>query len=237
MSKGVNNTKILSIAICSLLVVSFSGQNVLGYGGPPAQSSSGNYTIEIYSDKESYSLGDSLIVSGNVNKYSEDRSLQITIFDSQRSLILNEKFTVNSDTSFSHEIVLGDDFEEGEYTARVQYGTSKVTVEKFSFTVTSGGTMQESNTTKIPDWIKSNAGWWADGQIDDSSFVQGIQFLIKDGLMVIPATEQGASSDTNEIPDWIKQNARWWADGQIDDSSFVLGIQFLIKDGLMKISQ
>ena len=232
----MNNTKILSIAIASLLVVSFSGQNVLGYGGPPTQSSSGNFTIEIYSDKESYSLGESLIVSGNVNKYSDDRSLQITIFDSQRSLILNEKFSVNSDTSFSHEIVLGDDFEEGEYNARAQYGSSKVTVEKFSFTVTLGDALQESGT-KIPDWIKSNAGWWADGQIDDSSFVQGIQFLIKDGLMVIPATEQGASSGTNEIPDWIKQNARWWADGQIDDSSFILGIQFLIKDGLMKISQ
>ncbi len=232
----VNKTKILSIAICSLLVVSFSGQNVFGYGGPPAQSSSGNYTIEIYSDEKSYNLGDSLVISGNVNKYSEDRSLQITIFDSQRSLILNEKFPVNSDTSFSHEIVLGDDFAEGEYTARAQYGSSKVTVEKFSFTVIAGDTKQESGT-KIPDWIKSNAGWWADGQIDDSSFVQGIQFLIKDGLMVIPATEQGTSSDTNEIPDWIKQNARWWADGQIDDSSFVLGIQFLIKDGLMKISQ
>jgi hypothetical protein len=129
----VNKTKILSIAICSLLVVSFSGQNVFGYGGPPAQSSSGNYTIEIYSDEKSYNLGDSLVISGNVNKYSEDRSLQITIFDSQRSLILNEKFPVNSDTSFSHEIVLGDDFAEGEYTARAQYGSSKVTVEKFSF--------------------------------------------------------------------------------------------------------
>ena len=23
----------------------------------------------------------------------------------------------------------------------------------------------------IPSWIKNNAGWWADGQIDDSSFV------------------------------------------------------------------
>ena len=45
MAKGVNKSKILSITIASLLVVSFSGQNVLGYGGPPAQSSSGNYTI------------------------------------------------------------------------------------------------------------------------------------------------------------------------------------------------
>ena len=30
---------------------------------------------------------------------------------------------------------------------------------------------------KIPAWIKNNAGWWADGSIDDSSFVQGIQFV------------------------------------------------------------
>ena len=37
----------------------------------------------------------------------------------------------------------------------------------------------------IPDWIKSNAGWWADGSIDDSSFVEGIQFLIKEGIMTV----------------------------------------------------
>ena len=39
--------------------------------------------------------------------------------------------------------------------------------------------------TAIPAWIKNNAGWWADGQIDDDSFVQGIQFLIKEGIMTI----------------------------------------------------
>ncbi len=38
---------------------------------------------------------------------------------------------------------------------------------------------------KIPAWIKNNAGWWADGSIDDSSFVQGIQFLIKEGILRI----------------------------------------------------
>ena len=27
---------------------------------------------------------------------------------------------------------------------------------------------------EVPDWIKNNAGWWADGTIDDSSFVSGI---------------------------------------------------------------
>ena len=38
---------------------------------------------------------------------------------------------------------------------------------------------------EIPSWIKNNAGWWADGQIDDEAFVQGIQYLITNGIMQI----------------------------------------------------
>jgi len=84
--------------------------------------------------------------------------------------------------------------------------------------------------------VKNNAGWWAEGTIDDDSFVQGIQFLIKEGIMEIPPTTQGVSS-SNEIPSWIKNNAGWWAEGTIDDDSFVQGIQFLIKEGIMSITQ
>ena len=39
--------------------------------------------------------------------------------------------------------------------------------------------------TSIPSWIKNNAGWWADGQIDDGSFVSGLQWLISNGIMKI----------------------------------------------------
>jgi len=89
--------------------------------------------------------------------------------------------------------------------------------------------------TEIPSWIKNNAGWWAEGAIEDSDFVQGIQFLIKEGIMKIPTTTQGTGSGENEIPSWIKNNAGWWAEGAIEDSDFVQGIQFLIKEGIMKI--
>ena len=92
-----------------------------------------------------------------------------------------------------------------------------------------------SSNFEIPSWIKNNAGWWADGQIDDSSFVGGIQFLIQEGFMKIPVTEQGSISQDREIPSWIKNNAGWWADGQIDDSSFVGGIQFLIQEGMLSV--
>ena len=93
-----------------------------------------------------------------------------------------------------------------------------------------------THTAAIPNWIKTNAGWWADGSIDDDSFVGGIQYLIENGIMKIPTTSQGSTVDNNEIPNWIKTNAGWWADGSIDDDSFVGGIQYLIENGIMSIS-
>jgi len=39
--------------------------------------------------------------------------------------------------------------------------------------------------TSMPAWIKNNAGWWADGQIGDSAFLQGIQYLVQKGIIVV----------------------------------------------------
>jgi len=86
----------------------------------------------------------------------------------------------------------------------------------------------------IPSWIKKNAEWWASDQIDDRAFVTGLQWLISNGIMHIPPTEQGVGSD-NVIPGWIKNNAGWWADDLIDDRNFVGGIQWLITNGIMII--
>ena len=86
----------------------------------------------------------------------------------------------------------------------------------------------------IPNWVKNNAGWWAEGQIPDSAFVQGIQFLIKEGIVVVPATEN-ETQDGSNIPEWIKTNAGWWAEGQIDDRTFANGIEFLINVGIIVV--
>ena len=89
----------------------------------------------------------------------------------------------------------------------------------------------------IPEWVKNTAGWWATNQIDDSSFLQGIQYLIKEGIMVISHTETSESTGSQEVPSWIKNNAGWWADGQIDDNSFVSGIQWLISNGIIVVEE
>ena len=89
--------------------------------------------------------------------------------------------------------------------------------------------------TSIPAWIKNNAGWWATDQIDDSSFLEGIQYLIREGIMIIPPTETLGSVNSQLVPAWIKNNAGWWATDQIDDSAFVQGIQYLIQEGIIVV--
>ena len=98
------------------------------------------------------------------------------------------------------------------------------------------GTVTVGDTkTAVPVWIKNNAGWWAEGAIDDAAFIQGIQFLIKEDVLQIPVTTSGEGTGSNEIPVWIKNNAGWWAEGAIDDAAFIQGIQFLITNGILQI--
>ena len=169
---------IFIIAMISLFTVSAVGQSVSGYGGPPENNSVNNYTVDISTDKESYAIGESVLFTGSINKYDEDRSLRITVFDSSKNLIITKKTPVDSYGSFSYTVDLNEKFSDGKYIVRSQYGNSKSTVNTSSFMISSG-------SNEIPVWVKNNAGWWADGSIDDNSFIQGIQFLVQEGFMKI----------------------------------------------------
>ena len=59
-----------------------------------------------------------------------------------------------------------------------------IPLETAGFTINVGEAPPPTETS-IPGWIKNNAGWWADGQIDDNSFVSGLQWLISNGIMKI----------------------------------------------------
>jgi len=94
--------------------------------------------------------------------------------------------------------------------------------------------INENNNIVIPDWIRNNAAWWSKGQIDDNTFIQGIEFLIKNDIVVIPKSQQ-SSSEIKEIPTWIRNNAAWWSTNQIDDQTFVKGLEFLLQKGIIRI--
>ncbi len=129
-------------------------------------------------------------------------------------------------------------------------GTNKITLEiagilfmpipqeTVSFDVIIGqqpSDMKEESSGKVPTWIKNNAGWWANGDIDDNTFVSGIKFLIKEEIILV-SSDVSSTSKSNEIPGWIKNNADWWSQGLISDDDFLKGIEFLVQNGIISVS-
>ena len=106
-----------------------------------------------------------------------------------------------------------------------------------SYETSTGAMNQPLEDFTVPSWIKNNAGWWADNLIDDNSFVSGIQWLISNDVILLPATEQGVGDSENVIPRWIKTTAGWWADDQIHDITFVAAIKYLINEGIMVVME
>jgi len=106
-------------------------------------------------------------------------------------------------------------------------------IDKKVSKVAISSTASKSDDYFIPTWLKNTAGWWRDGHIDNSAFVQGMQYLINKDIVQIPPTSQGLGG--SEIPNWVKNNAGWWAEGQISDDDFIQGINHLVNLGVIII--
>ena len=95
--------------------------------------------------------------------------------------------------------------------------------------------LKESNLA-VPEWIKDNAKWWSEGQIGDSDFTNGIQFMIQENIISIPDLPEQASETAEEkVPDWIRNNAGWWANGLISEDDFVNGLKYLVEQGIIRV--
>lgn len=54
------------------------------------------------------------------------------------------------------------------------------------------------DASSIPSWIKNNAKWWAEGQITESDYISSLQYLVNQGILVIPITEVTAASTISD---------------------------------------
>ena len=84
----------------------------------------------------------------------------------------------------------------------------------------------------IPSWVKNVAEFWCADKIYDGAFVEGIQYLIDNGIIVVPSTSVSYSG-SQEVPQWVKNNACWWSAGLITDEDFSFGIEYLVKEGII----
>ena len=83
-------------------------------------------------------------------------------------------------------------------------------------------------TSKIPQWIKTNANWWSTDQISDLEFLEGIDFLFEKGIVFVPSKEITVQSNW-KLPPWIKITSLWWSEDKISDDDFLNMIENLVK--------
>ena len=94
-----------------------------------------------------------------------------------------------------------------------------------------------SEIVLIPNWVKTSAGWWSAGMIDDDTFTRSILFLIQNDIIKIPeiVVNNSIMQNSNTIPSWVKISAGWWSDGMINDDTFIQSLQFLIQQKIIDI--
>ncbi|MDA7942700.1 MAG: peptidase [Nitrosopumilus sp.] len=91
-----------------------------------------------------------------------------------------------------------------------------------------------AHAAEIPDWVKTSAGWWAEGAIPDDEFARGIAYLIGEGFIDVEIPESSGAAGGG-IPDWVRSSAGWWAEGAIPDSDFASGIGHLVSVGVIVV--
>ncbi len=71
------------------------------------------------------------------------------------------------------------------------------------FGITTSQTNVLAENDLVPDWVKNNAGWWSDGQITEVDYLQGIEWLISEGIIQVPAAEAIYQSKINDLQNEI----------------------------------
>ena len=165
----------------------------------------------------------SIPISGEI-EFKQGVPLEITL---EKPDGTTESFSVIPESSgaYDSEIPISEDLASGLYKVKVRYEDQEV--ESFSISI-----LKEL----VPSWIKNNAKWWSEKQIDDSDFLSGIQFMIQQKIILVSGTPGGSAQGDVPVPEWVRNNAGWWAADQISEDEFVRALEFLIQNGIIKIS-
>ncbi len=91
-------------------------------------------------------------------------------------------------------------------------------------------------STYIPDWIKTYAKLWATGDMSDSEFILGLDFMLEHHIIVIPNLQYSEENSISSIPNWIRNNADWWANDLISQQEFVNSLEYLIEEQIIEIN-
>ena len=181
--------------------------------------------ITIDTDKNTYSYGDFLTFTVEVSEITGELATLHIIDESGKSSsaipisITESKTVVPSPYPFESSV-----YPQGMYTLNIEYSGSS---DRTEFELIDSGNIV------IPSWIKELARHWTSELISDNEFAMGIEFLIKENIIVIPKIENQEGSNEVKIPQWIKTSTTWWLDGKISDQEYAKSLEYLIKVGFI----
>ena len=115
-----------------------------------------------------------------------DLSKPDSFYSGMMNTTFTDKLTIlrsYTDHTFEEIIPLNLDWNEGTYDLECKHHSKHLA--SFSFDIIHGESSysDEPIKSKVPTWIKNNAGWWADDTIDESTFLNGLEYLVQNGII------------------------------------------------------
>jgi len=78
-----------------------------------------------------------------------------------------------------------DQISENEFVTGIEYLINNNIILLHSIPCNEKIESQYGDTKSVPDWIKNNANWWSENLIDDTDFINGLQYLIEHKIIKI----------------------------------------------------
>jgi plastocyanin len=188
----------------------------------------------IFLEKQDYIFGDKISISGNVHKDFAGTKYTVLIYNQNNELVDISNGFFDFDASYLQIVETKENGwnTDGGYQVKLVYAVpSKVAETSFKF---STEFISNGSTLIVPGWIKNVGGYWCNGSIDDSEFVNAVQYLIKKDIIELK-NEKLNELSSNEVPVWVKNNACWWSDDKIPDIDFIFGIEYLVNIGTIRV--
>lgn len=92
--------------------------------------------------------------------------------------------TISRDGTFTATMELNSESQIGAYIVYAEIEGELILVNAFE--------VKDRDANKVPAWIKNNAQWWSENKITDSDFVQGIEFLVSNKIIVVQSQSNQA---------------------------------------------
>jgi len=123
-------------------------------------------------------------------------TLPITISSSWAEESVIPSWIKNNAGWWASGMITEDEFLKGiEYLINENIILIDTTIDEKAYIPT-----DTSDTKRVPDWVKNNAGWWAGDLIGDYDFLNGIKYLINKGVILVSVDDNRKDSSTIIVP-------------------------------------